>query len=104
MRGFPTVFATKQDYINCMAMYPEETKRALRRLLADRFNWEKVKELSSKSKGKEDSTHAIIAQERTDEKTGEKTEYFVQLEKKEDSNARLFQLGFTVKEVESLIK
>ena len=63
-----------------------------------------VKELSSKSKGKEDSTHAIIAQERTDEKTGEKTEYFVQLEKKEDSNARLFQLGFTVKEVESLIK
>ncbi len=103
MRGFPQTLATKQDYMNCLTMYPEETRGALRRLMADRFNWEFVKELSDKKKGKEDETHRIIEQTRKDEETGEDVIYFVQLEKKEDKNARLFQLGFTVKEVESLL-
>ena len=54
MRGFPQTLATKQDYMNCLTMYPKETRGALRRLMADRFNWEFVKELSDKKKGKED--------------------------------------------------
>ncbi len=103
MRGFPQSFATKQDYLNCLTMFPEETRRALRRLVADRFNWEFVKELSDKKKGKEDDTHRILEQTKKDEETGEDVIYYVQLEKKEDKNARLFQLGFTVKEVEELL-
>lgn len=103
MRGFPQSLATKQDYMNCLPMFPEETKRALRCLLADRFNWEITKELSAKGKGKEDETHRVLEQVRTNEETGEQETYFVQLEKKEDKNARMYQLGFTVKEIESLI-
>lgn len=103
MRGFPQSLATKQDYMNCLPMFPEETKRSLRCLLADRFNWEITKELSDKSKGKEDDIHRILEQVRKNEKTGEQETYFLQLEKKEDKNARMYQLGFTVKEIESLI-
>ena len=102
MRGFPQSLATKQDYLNCLPIFPEETKRALRCLLADRYNWEIIKELSDKSKGKENETHRILAQERI-AGDGKKTVYYVQLEKKEDKNARIFQLGFTVKEIESLV-
>ena len=102
MRGFPQSLATKQDYLICLPIFPEETKRALRCLLHDRYNWEIVKELSDKDKGKEDETHHILAQERIDE-YGKKTVYYVQLEKKEDKNARIFQLGFAVKEIEALI-
>lgn len=103
MRGFPKYLATKQDYMNCLQMFPERTRAELRRLMADRFNWELVKELSDKSEGKEDDTHCVMEQERVNKKTGEKEVYFVQLEKKEDKNARMFQLGFTVKEIESLM-
>ena len=102
MRGFPQSLATKQDCLNCLPIFPEETKRALRCLLADRYNWEIIKELSDRSKGKENETHHILAQERI-AGDGKKTVYYVQLEKKEDKNARIFQLGFTVKEIESLI-
>ena len=103
MRGFPQFFATKQDYMNCLTMFPEETKRALRRLAADRFNWTIAKELSDKDKGKEDETHHVEEQERMNEETGKKETFFVQLVKKEDKNARVFQLGFTVEEIEKLI-
>ena len=103
MRGFPNYLASKQDYLNCMGDYPEETKRALRYLLADRMIWEATKELSSKSKGKEDETHRVLVNETKNEETGETKEVYTQLELKEDSNARLFQLGFTVDEVKKLI-
>lgn len=103
MRGFPAQFATKQDYLNCLSLYPEETKAALSRLLADRYTWNETKELDAEKDGSNDKTHRVIAQEKTDEKTGEKTTCYVQLEKFEDENAALFRLGFTVKEVNKLI-
>lgn len=103
MRGFPTSFATKQDYLNSLSMYPEQTKVELRRLLADRYVWVQTGELTDQSKGKTDSTHTVIEQEKTDEKTGEKVVSYAQLEKKEDENAALFRIGFTVKEVQKLI-
>lgn len=103
MRGFPESFATKQDYTNCLGMYPEETKRLLKGLLAGRYTWVEVKKIESAAKGKEDAKHHVITQKVFDEKTKKETEVFVQLEKVEDKNARLFQLGFSVKEVENLI-
>jgi hypothetical protein len=101
MRGFPAQFATKQDYFNCLTLYPEETKAALSRLLADRYTWEKTKELDAVTDGITDETHRVIAQKKTDEETGEKA--YVQLEKVEDKNAALFRLGFTAGEVQKLI-
>ena len=98
MRGFPSSFATKQDYLNCLQMFPEETRAELKRLYADRFTWEKGKELASKDKGKEDSTHMIIT-----EKTEDNSEKYYQASLVEDKNARYLQLGFTAEEIKKLI-
>ena len=103
MRGFTEQLATKQDYFNSLKMFPEQTKKALKTLLANRFVWVETKELTSKDKGKEDKTHRVIAQVIIDEKTGEKKEIFIQLEEKEDPNARIFMLGFSIEEVQGLI-
>lgn len=103
MRGFPQSLETKQDYLNCLDLYPEETKSSLRRLMADRFILEEGKELSDKSKGKEDLSHYVQEQRRMNEETGVEEVSYVQMIKKEDTNARVFQLGFTLKEIESLI-
>lgn len=103
MKGFTEQLATKMDYINSLAMYPEQTKKALKTLLASRFKWEVTGELSSREEGKEDATHRVISQEQTDEITGDKVEVFSQLEEVEDPNARLFMLGFSVEEAQGLI-
>lgn len=103
MRGFPMSFATKQDYVNCLQIYPEQTKAELKRLYADRFTWKKGKKLEGKDKGVEDSKHLILREEITDEKTGEKSEVYYQAELIEDSNARYLQLGFTAEEIKKLL-
>lgn len=93
MRGFPKFLNTKQDYLNCLTMFPEETKKALQTLLDNRFNWFDVAILE------EDVTELAVNQ-RIIEADGEK----MLQEEKEDPNARIFLLGFTVEEVEELIK
>lgn len=92
MRGFPKSLATKRDYMNCMKMYPEETKRALRSLLSERYVWVEVSELSEGEDGTEDEGH------RVDERDGKR----LQMERREDPAARLFLLGFTVAEASAL--
>lgn len=93
MRGFPKFLNTKQDYLNCLTMFPEETKKALQTLLDNRFNWFDVAIIE------EDVTELAVNQ-RIIETDGEK----MLQEEKEDPNARIFLLGFTVEEVEELIK
>ena len=93
MRGFPESFATKQDYLNCLQFYPEQTKKALRGLLTNRFNWEKKKELKSESDGVNDVKHRVLSEDGK----------FYQFEEVEDKNAQLFRLGFTVKEIEKIL-
>lgn len=94
MRGFPKTLATKRDYMNCMKLYPEETKRALRSLLAGRYRWEETGELADGDSGTEDAGH------RVDERDGKR----VQMERREDPAARLFLLGFTVAEASALCR
>jgi hypothetical protein len=89
MRGLPKFFNTKQDYFNCLAEWKEETKAELRRLLDSRFSWFDVKVLEDGSTGLNDDTHRVIDN--------------MQQELKEDPNARIFQLGFTVVEIEELL-
>lgn len=93
MRGFPKFLNTKQDYLNCLTMFPEETKKALQTLLDNRFNWFDVAIL-------EEEVTELAENQRIIEADGEK----MLQEKKEDPNARIFLLGFTVEEVEGLIK
>lgn len=71
MRGCPRTFATKQDYLNGIETYPEETKAELRRLIAGRFEFVQTGELSEDNEGIVDNTHQVIETQETDAKTGE---------------------------------
>lgn len=102
MRGCPRTFATKQDYLNGIATYPEETKAELRRLIAGRFEYMPTGELADGEDGIVDDTHQVVTQQETDPETGKTVEKRVQLEMRESGNARLFRLGFTVEEAERL--
>ena len=93
MRDFPKWLNTKQDYLNCLNLYPDETKKSLQELLDSRFNWFQTAILADNEQGITDETHKIVEFE------NERSQY----ELLEDSNARIFQLGFTVEEVQALI-
>jgi hypothetical protein len=99
MRGFPMFFATKQDYLNCLELYPEQTKEALKALYADRFTWVKGAQVDSADSGITDKTHRVLPQ-----KNDKGEEEFFQYSLQEDANARVFMLGFTKKEIENLTK
>lgn len=45
MRGFPKWFNVKQDVLNALAEYPEETKAFLQKCLDERFSWLVTKKL-----------------------------------------------------------
>lgn len=85
---------TKQDYINYLSINPEETKKALQLLLDTRFIWQTTAVLAKGAAGVNDNTHRVI---------GEEPERIQQVYI-EDTNAQLFRLGFTVDEIEELIK
>lgn len=109
MRGIPKYFNTKEDYINCLSLYPEETKSALRTLLNGRFMWQEAGVLASKEDGVEDDTHYVVERQKTceheegEESTCENETEFVQMEQVVDKNSKFFALGFTVKEAEKLL-
>lgn len=94
MKGFPKHLNAKQDYLNVLSMYPDETKLALQALLDSRFVWVDSDIVDGKI---EDDTHKIL--EKPDD-AGTIQQY--QMELVEDVNAHIFRLGFTVKEVEFL--
>lgn len=100
MRGCPRTFATKQDFLNGIETYPEETKAELRRLIAGRFEFVPTGELAEGENGIEDESHQVITSTETDHEQVQKR---IQLEKRESDNARLFRLGFTLKEAEQLV-
>ncbi|MBQ9206849.1 MAG: hypothetical protein IJ158_09070 [Treponema sp.] len=102
MRGCPRTFATKQDYLNGIETYPEETKAELRRLIAGRFEFVQTAELADGEEGIEDENHQVVTSSETDSETGETVTKRIQLEKRESENARLFRLGFTLEEAQKL--
>lgn len=90
MRGLPKFFNTKQDYLNCLAIeeLKEATKKELQKLIDNRFSWFDVAVIDGV--GIEDETHRVVED--------------MQQELREDPNARIFQIGFTVQEIEELLK
>lgn len=93
MRGFPKHLNTKQDYLNCLTEFPQETKAELQRLLDNRFAWVDTVVLDDEEAGITDSTHQVVD---TDNNR-------VQRELVEDSHCELFRLGFTVAEIQELL-
>lgn len=93
MQGMPKILSTKQDYLNCLTIYPEETKIELQKLLDDRFTWKNNGEIKAGECPVIDETHKVIEEE------GVLNQY----EYVEDEYSKIFLLGFTVKEIKDLI-
>lgn len=98
MRGFPKHLNTKQDYLNCINEFPQETKNELQRLLDSRFVWVETAVLEDEEQGIIDDTHDII------KIMTEPGEPIIQRELIEDTNSELVRLGFTVEEVREMLK
>lgn len=103
MRGFPkyTDIATKYDVENLKAIFPKETKMFLESLRDDRFVWVTTETLADKELGITDDTHRVIEGE---DKENPETIKCYQQELIEDEHARLFRMGYTVEQVETLIE
>lgn len=108
MRGFPRHLNTKQDYLHCLATMPEETKAALRDLLAARFVMGPVRKLAADETATADEGREVREVNLSASETGTGADQAAPerwlFEPREDENAWLFRLGFTVEEVENLIK
>lgn len=100
MKGFPKYLNTRQDVINVIADYPDQTRAFLQRCLDERFGWITVRKLEPGEIGVTDETHRTT--EIKDDITQEVMERY-QEEYKEDPNCKLFRLGLTVEEAQNLV-
>ena len=95
MKGYPHWLNTKDDYYYVADHFPrEQWAKDWQALLDDMMQWQYVSDLASREEGVEDATHRIEENERSDGSIG-----YEQWEYKKDDHARLYQLGFTEKEV-----
>ena len=98
MRGLPKHMNTKEDFNNLIDDYPNETKASLQELLNEKEKWLNTGLLDPGNEGITDETHKIVEVKNA---TGEIERY--QYKYKEDPNAKIFRLGFTVSEVQQLL-
>ena len=101
MRGAPKHYNTRFDVDYCLEHYPAETKAFLAKKLTEVKQWQVTGKLTEGDAGITDETHKVV--EVQDTITKEVKERY-QYEYKDDPNCELFKLGFTVKEVEALLK
>jgi hypothetical protein len=102
MRGFPKYLNTKTDYEYVKATFPPEQWRPrFQALLDERFAWLPVGPLADGQPGVEDETHRVLV---NPAETGQNVPVRVQEEYREDPNATIFRLGFTVEEVTQILE
>ena len=94
MRGFPKTISTKTDVQNLFQLYPDETRKYLQKLLDTRFVWRSAGAITEGVAGVQDATHRVMRTESGLE----------QFELVEDENAKIFRMGFSVAEVEEMLK
>jgi len=100
MKGFPRHINTKQDVLNLIDDYPEQTKSFLQSLVDSKMAWHPTGTLADGDDGTTDSTHKV--DEVTDE--NDVVTSRTQCELVEDSNGPIFRMGFaSVAEAEELI-
>ncbi|MDD4601728.1 MAG: hypothetical protein PHQ46_11860 [Negativicutes bacterium] len=99
MIGYPKKLNSKFDYEFIRENFPRERwEGAYRALLDERLQWFCIGKINNGEDGAEDETHKIITTEQND--STEKYQY----ELREDPNCSLLRLGFTVEEVEAILK
>lgn len=103
MKGLPKWFNSKQDFLNCLAdpELKEGAKAKLRELLDARMAWLNKGVLADDDAGVTDDTHKVVEQEAQD---GSEKPVRLQYAFEKDPKARLFALGFTVKEAQKLLE
>ncbi|WP_273782996.1 hypothetical protein [Bartonella sp. ML69XJBT] len=105
MIDYPEHLNSKQDYLNMLSFDKGETVRRLKSLLETRFYWVLVKELDDGEGGVEDESHRVyVSQDFPFDLEGDFVEKRYQYELQESEYAPLFRLGFSVEEVEQLIR
>lgn len=104
MRGFPKWINTREDceYIR-KNFQPSDWVPVFQALLAGVKDWFYVKEVSDKADGIEDATHKLV-ESQSSPIEGEPKTIYIQYEYRENPNAELFRFGYTVPEVEALVR
>ena len=101
MKGYPHHLNTKADYLYVHANFPrEQWLPDFQALLSSTHDWFFEKHLDTKEDGIEDDMHKIVEQRATDDSEPTYDQYVL----KAYDTAPIFILGFTVEEVEKLIK
>lgn len=101
MKNFPKVLSTKADYLYIKEHFPPELWVPHFQALLDSKNaWRLAHQLKPGDVGKEDATHKV-----SESKFGCRDVMCVRFQYKFEENpkAKIFRLGFTVSEVESIL-
>lgn len=99
MNGYPKSLNTREDYEYVLANFPrEDWEQDFCDLLATVYEWENVGKLKDGEEGITDETHRVEVCE-MDESTVERYQY----EYKENPNAKIFRIGYTVDEVKEIL-
>jgi hypothetical protein len=96
MQGFPKVIQTRHDVEVLLLTHPIEIKAFLSELCNDILQWYPSGELIG-VEGITDDTHKVVTEER------EGVEYKTQYELKENPDCKLYQMGYTIEEVNVII-
>ena len=100
MKGFPRHINTKQDVLNLIEEYPEQTKSFLQKLVDSKMAWHPTGTLADGDAGTTDSTHKVDVSTNENGVVTSRT----QCELVEDTNGPIFRMGFaSVAEAEALI-
>lgn len=97
MKGFPKVFNTKQDVMNCLPMFPEKTKAFLQNSLNGYRDWVATGSFKTEAECVKDETHDYIVQE------SEEGNSYIQKEFMVVPGNIIDRLGFNEEEVRNII-
>ena len=101
MVGFPKWLNSKDDYENILKTFPKEVCLPhFKALVDDYYGWFFVKNLDKKEDGINDETHKVETME--DNESGVET--YAQYEKQINKTCKLLSVGYTLEEVERVIK
>lgn len=100
MKGYPKTLNTKADYLYVKDNFPKEMwERDFQDLLASQKDWITTGTVSSIEGGVTDATHQVIEEVSEDGSTVT----YLQQELQDIPTAKIFSLGFTPEEVQSIL-
>lgn len=100
MIGYPKTLNTKEDYEYVRANFPkEEWQGEFQNLLDTVYEWFNMDALADGDAGITDDTHKVTEDKREDMTTVTRTQW----EYKENPDAKIFKLGYTVDEVKAIL-